>query len=210
MAAFIAAQRVQHQVPHAVSCRALGVSQAWLYKWLRGGASPARARRAALSAEVARLFAAHNGTYGSPRITADLRDLGWAVSANTVAKVMRELGLGARRRKKRRASTRPGRGRWRAPDLVGRDFTAETVNRKWFGDGTEITTDEGRLYLASVLDIGSRRILGFALSAHHDAELAYGALAMAAAVRGGNVAGVIFHTDYAEVDVKPGNLRMAC
>ena len=69
-----------------------------------------------------------------------------------------------------------------------RDFSAAKINRKWFGDGTEIATGEGKLYLASVLDIASRRILGFALSEHHDAGLAYGALAMAAAVRGGHVA----------------------
>lgn len=209
MAVFIAAQRVQHQVPHAVSCRALGVSQAWLYKWLRGDVPPERARRAALAAGVARLFKAHNGTYGSPGITADLRDLGWAVSENTVAKLMRELGLAARRKKRRRSLTRPGKGRWRAPDLVGRDFTAGTVNQKWFGDGTEIGTDEGRLHLASVLDISSRRVLGFALSGHHDAELAYGALAMAAAVRGGNVAGVIFHTDQGS-EYTSGVVRTAC
>jgi putative transposase len=165
--------------------------------------------RAALAAEVARLFTAHHGTYGSPRITADLRDAGWQVSVNTVAAVMRELGLAARRRKRRRSLTRPGKGRWRAPDLVGRDFTAEAVNQKWFGDGTEIITDEGRLHLASVLDIGSRRILGFALSEHHDAGLAYGALAMAAAVRGGNVAGVIFHTDQGS-EYTAGAVRAAC
>ena len=209
MAAFIAAQRVQHGVPQAVSCRALGVSQSWFYKWKRGDASLRRARRAALAAEVARLFALHQGKCGSPRITADLKDAGWSVSVNTVAKVMRELGLAARRRKRRRSLTRPGKGRWRAPDLVGRDFTADTVNRKWFGDGTEISTDEGRLHLASVLDIGSRRVLGFGLSEHHDAELAYGALAMAVAVRGGNIAGVIFHTDQGS-EYTSGMVRAAC
>jgi len=209
VAAFIAAQRVQHGVPQAVSCRALGVSQSWFYKWKRGDASLRRARRAALAAEVARLFALHQGKCGSPRITADLKDAGWSVSVNTVAKVMRELGLAARRRKRRRSLTRPGKGRWRAPDLVGRDFTADTVNRKWFGDGTEISTDEGRLHLASVLDIGSRRVLGFGLSEHHDAELAYGALAMAVAVRGGNIAGVIFHTDQGS-EYTSGMVRAAC
>jgi transposase InsO family protein len=65
---------------------------------------------------------------------------------------------------------------------------------KWYGDGTEIKTAEGKLYLASVLDMGSRRILGFALGEHHDAELAYGALVMAVAVRGGQVPGVIMPT----------------
>ena len=209
MAAFIAAQRVQHQVPHAVSCRALGVSQSWFYKWARGDVPPGRARRAALAAEVARLFRAHRGTYGSPRITADLRDLGWPVSVNTVAAVLRELGLAARRTRRRRSLTRPGRGRWRAPDLVGRDFGAVALDQKWFGDGTEIITDEGKLHLASVLDIRSRRVLGFALSERHDAELAYGALAMAAAVRGGHVAGVIFHTDQGS-EYTAGLFRAAC
>jgi transposase InsO family protein len=178
-----------------VSCRALGVSRSWFYKWARGDRSPARARRNALAAGVARLFRACGGKCGSPRITADLRDLGWVVSVNTVAKVMAELGLAARRRRKRRSLTRAGKGRWHAPDLVGRDFTAGKAEQKWFGDGTEIITDEGKLYLASVLNLRSRRILGFALSGHRDAGLAHGALAMAAAVRGGNTAGVIFHTD---------------
>jgi transposase InsO family protein len=79
--------------------------------------------------------------------------------------------------------------------LVRRDFPATQINTKWYGDGTEIPTGEGKLYLASVLDMGSRRILGFALGEHHDAQLAYGALAMAVAVRGGEVPGVIMHTD---------------
>jgi len=137
---------------------------------------------------------------GSPRITADLRDEGWAVSKNTVAAMMREQGLAARRKKKRKSSTRPGKGRWRAPDLVRRDFPAQEINVKWYGDGTEIPTGEGKLHLASVLDVASRRVLGFALSEHHDAELAYGALAMAVAVRGGAVPGVIMHTDQGSED----------
>lgn len=87
------------------------------------------------------------------------------------------------------------RGRWRAPDLVERDFAAEGINQKWYGDGTEIPTGEGKLHLASVLDMGSRRIVGFALSEHHDAALAYGSLAMAVAIRAGQVTGVIMHTD---------------
>jgi putative transposase len=195
VAALIAAQRETHRIPHAVSCRALGVSESWFYKW-RGGALPPRAaRRERLKAEVARLFGLHDGKYGSPRITADLRDARWRVSENTVAGLMAELGLAARRKKKRRSTTRPGKGRWRAPDLVQRDFPAAQLNRKWFGDGTQITTDEGKLHLVSVLDVASRRVLGFALGERHDAALAYGALAMAIAVRGGQVPGVMFHTD---------------
>jgi transposase InsO family protein len=195
VAALIAAQREQHQIPHALACRALGVSQSWFYKW-RGGALPLRAqRRERLKAEVARLFRLHDGKYGSPRIAADLREEGWRVSENTVAGLMAELGLAARRKKRRKATTRPGKGRWRAPDLVKRDFPAAALNRKWFGDGTQIATDEGKLHLVSVLDVASRRLLGFALGERHDAALAYGALAMAIAVRGGQVPGVVFHTD---------------
>ena len=113
-----------------------------------------------------------------------------------MAGLMREQGLAARPgRKGRKHTTRQGKGRWRAPDLVKRDFPATGINQKWYGDGTEIPTGEGKLYLDSVLDMASRRILGHALGEHHDAALAYGAPAMAAAVRGGRTAGVIFHSD---------------
>ncbi len=155
------------------------------------------ARRASLAVEIRRLFAKHHGTYGSPRITADLAEAGWEVSVNTVAGLMREMHLAARAGHRRRSTTRQGKGRWRAPDLIGRHFDAARVNEKWYGDGTEIHTDEGKLFLDSVLDMGSRRIVGFGISEHHDAELAYSALAMAVAVRGGRdaIAGVITHTD---------------
>ena len=210
MAGFIAVQRAEHQVPHATACRALGVSPAWFYKWRAGDASRRRARRAQLAAEIARLFAAHRGRYGSPRITADLHEAGWRVSKNTVAKIMAEQRLVARR-KRRRGGTRPGTGRWRAPDLIGRRFAAAQVNRKWYGDGTEIVTDEGKLFLDSVLDMASRRVVGFALGAHHDAELAYAALSMAVAVRGGRdaIAGVILHTDQGS-EYTAGRVRAAC
>jgi len=209
VAAFIAAQRDQHQIPQALSCRALGVSQSWFYKWKGGTLPPRAARRTALAAEVSRVFQAHRGTYGAPRITADLQDAGWRVSENTVAALMREQHLAARPRRRRRGATRPGKGRWRAPDLVKRDFPAERINRKWFGDGTEIATTEGKLHLASVMDVASRRILGFALGEHHDAQLAYGALAMAVAVRGGSVPGVILHTDQGS-EYTAGLFRQAC
>jgi transposase InsO family protein len=199
VAAFIAAQRDGHRIPHGVSCRALGVSQSWFYKWrghARAGTLPPRAqRRAHLAAEVKRLFAEHGGKRGSPMITADLRDAGWRVSQNTVAKLMAEQNLAARPRRRRKSTTRPGRGRWRAPDLVKRQFPAARLNHKWYGDGTEIPTDEGKLHLVSVMDAASRRIVGFTLSERHDAAAAYGALAMAITVRGGQVPGVIMHTD---------------
>jgi len=209
VAAFIAAQREAHGVPHAVSCLALGVSQSWFYKWKDGQLPPRAARRERLKAEIARLFAKREGKDGSPRITAALREDGWRVSENTVALLMREQGLAARRKKKRKASTRPGKGRWRAPDQVKRKFAAGGINRRWYGDGTEIVTGEGKLYLDSVLDMGSRRIVGFALGGHHDAALAYGALAMAVAVRGGAVPGVVFHTDQGS-EYTARTFRQAC
>jgi putative transposase len=211
VARFIASQRVDHQVPQAVSCRALGVSPAWFYKWRDGDPSLQHARREQLAIEIRRLFAAHRGTYGSPRITADLRDEGWTVSQNTVAAIMADLGLAARRKRRRKQTTRQGKGRWRAPDLIGRNFPADGLNRKWYGDGTEIVTDEGKLFLASVLDMGSRRIVGFALGAHHDAALATRALQMAVAVRGGRqaVTGVLLHTDQGS-EYTAGPFRTAC
>src|SRR5207302_9001993 len=128
-----------------------------------GQLPPRAARRQRLKAEIARLFARRRGKDGSPRITAALRDAGWRVSENAVAALMREQGLAARPgRKGRKGTTRPGKGRWRAPDLVKRDFPAAGINQKWYGDGTGIDTDEGKLYLDSVLDVGSRRVLGFA------------------------------------------------
>jgi putative transposase len=198
VAAFIAAQREQHRIPHAVSCRALGTCQSWYYKWAshaRAGTLPPRAaRRARLAAEVRRLFEGYGGKRGSPMITAGLQDAGWRVSKNTVAALMAEQNLAARPKRRRKSTTRPGRGRWRAPDLVKRDFPAARLNHKWYGDGTEIPTDEGKLHLVSVMDAASRRILGFTVSERHDAAAAYGALAMAITVRGGQVPGVVFHT----------------
>jgi putative transposase len=209
VAGFIAAQRAVHGIPQAVSCRALGVSQSWFYKWKDGDRSPRHQRRERLKAEVAAVFAQRKGKDGSPRITAALRDAGWTVSENTVAALMREMGLAARRVKNRRATTRQGKGRWRAPDLIGRQFPAGGLNRKWYGDGTEIVTGEGKLHLDSVMDMASRRILGHALGEHHNSELAYGALAMAVAVRGGQMPGVIFHTDQGS-EYTAGSFRQAC
>jgi putative transposase len=167
--------------------------------------------REQLSIEIRRLFAAHRGRYGSPRITADLVEEGWRVSVNTVAQIMAEQGLRARPKRRRRGGTRPGRGRWRAPDLVGRQFGADQLNQKWYGDGTEIRTDEGKLYLDSVLDMRSRRIVGFALSEHHDTDLAYAALVMAVAVRGGRdaIAGVLCPTDQGS-EYTAHRFRAAC
>jgi transposase InsO family protein len=94
----------------------LGVSQAWFYKWRNGIRSARHRRRVALSSLVASLFAEHHGSYGSPRITADLRELGWRVSENTVAAVMAEQHLVARVKHTRRSTTRPDKSARKAPD----------------------------------------------------------------------------------------------
>ena len=95
--------------------------------------------------------------------------------------------------------------------LIGRNFGTDRLNHKWYGDGTEIPTDEGKLYLDSVLDMGSRRIVGFGVGEHHDAELATAAVQMAVAVRGGKdtLSQVIMHTDQAS-GYTAKNFQAAC
>jgi putative transposase len=198
VASHIAAQRTEHKVPHAVSCRALAVSESWFYKWHDRPPTPRQERRGRLDAAVRSSFEDSGGTpgtYGSPRVHADLVDQGWVVSLNTVAASMATPGLVARAKRRRRFLTRPDKAAAPIPDLVERGFTATSINVKWCGDLTEIPTDEGKLYLATVEDLASRRLPGFAIGEHHDAELATGALKTAAAIRGGNVRGVVFHSD---------------
>ncbi|MEV5743482.1 IS3 family transposase [Microbispora rosea] len=174
------------------------MSQSWFYKWknrIDVEVPTAREqRRNDLDAEIIRLFGASGRTYGSPRITRDLHQAGWRVSKNTVASRMAELGLAGRPPRKRRSLTRQGR-RPAAPDLVRRKFTAVAPDLMWCGDVTEIDTGEGKLYLATVEDLFSRRLLGYAMSEHHDAALTVASLQMAVATRGGDVDGVIFHSD---------------
>ena len=195
LAAFIADQRTSHRVPVAVSCRALEVSESWYYKWNDRPPTKRQQRRAGLDAAVKELFDASDGTYGSPRILTDLRETGWTVSKKSVEASMRRQQLAGRKKKRRKNLTRPDKAARYFPDLVKRDFTANKPNRRWVGDMTEIPTDEGKLYLATVLDLFSRRLLGCPTSTHPDAELAAQAIMMAVAVRGGDVAGVVFHSD---------------
>ena len=196
VASFVAAQRTEHGVPHVIACRALGVSSSWFYKWRDRAPTPRQTRRADLDAAVRHSFDASGGRYGSPRVLADLREAGWRVAKKSVEASMARQRLVARPSPRRRCClTRPDKAAPPIPDLVKRDFTAPVLNHKWCGDLTEVPTDEGKLYLATVEDLASRRIVGFGLSEHHDAELATAALTMAVAVRGGAVAGTIFHTD---------------
>jgi transposase InsO family protein len=177
----------------------LGVSESWFYKWHDRAPTARQRRRAELDAAVRASFADSGGTpgtYGSPRVFEDLVEAGWKVSINTVAASMVRQGLQGRSpKRKRRSLTRPDQAAAPIPDLVRRDFTATEINQRWCGDLTEIPTDEGKLYLATVEDLASRRLPGFAMSEHHDAPLAKAALCTAVAVRGGDVDGVIFHSD---------------
>lgn len=147
------------------------MSQSWFHKWRHGDPSAQHARREQLKVATRRLYAMHRGTYGSPRITVDLRAEGWRVSQNTVAALMRELGLAAQRRRRRRQPTpsRSGPVAGTGPDRAG--VRHRPAQPQWYGDGTEIPIDQGKLFLDSVLDMGSRRIVGFAVGEHHDATL---------------------------------------
>lgn len=199
VASFIAAQRTDHGVPHAVACRALEVPESTFYKWRDRQPTARDQRRAALDAAVKASFedsGGNPGTYGSPRVWEDLVEAGWKVSKKSVAASMARQGLQGRAPKpKRRSLTRPDKAADPVPDLVKRDFGAEEINKKWCGDLTEIPTLEGKLYLATVEDLASRRLPGFSVGEHHDSVLARAALVMAAATRGGDIAGVVFHTD---------------
>jgi putative transposase len=146
---------------------------------------------------VAAAFKAARGLHGSPRLHADLRAAGWSVSEKTVADSMRRQGLVARRIRRRGGLTRQDKTAPKFGDLLRRDFTASAPNSRWVGDMTEIPTAAGKLYLATVLDLYSRRLLGAATGGHPDAQLACSAVEMAVAARGGaeQIAGVVFHTD---------------
>jgi putative transposase len=209
VARFIADQRTKYRVPQAFTCRLLGVSVSWFYKWIAraeatdGVHTDTDRRRVRLDGAVAAAFAAARGLHGSPRLIADLRDLGWEVSEKTVASSMRRQGLVARRIKRRGGLTRQDKTAPKFPDLVKRNFTAVAPNRTWVGDMTEIPTESGKLYLATVIDLYSRRLLGAAMGLHPDAELACAAITMAVTARGGRQViwreeeseRVIFHTD---------------
>jgi transposase InsO family protein len=212
VARFIADQRTNYRVPHTICCALLGVSLSWFYKWIARAQSPDAStglhtdrdrRRDQLDRVVAAAFAEAKGLHGSPRLHVDLRDLGWQVSENAVADSMRRQGLVARWIRRRNGLTRQDRTAPKFPDLVKRNFTADRPNFKWVGDITEVPTAAGKLYLATVIDLYSRRLLGAATSVHPDAELACAAIRMAVATRGGKAAiwreevsqRVIFHSD---------------
>ncbi|MDP4506813.1 hypothetical protein [Nonomuraea turcica] len=159
LAAFIAAQRTEHGIPYAVSCRALGRSVASLYKWLgraREGPSARERRRLRLVEAVISMFWRRKGADGSSRIAEHLRREGWRVLRQHGGEIMRVGGLAARPSCKRKSTTRRDGGRWHASDQLQRDFGVSAPDQRWVGDGTEIPTGEGKLQLAAVSDLVSR------------------------------------------------------
>lgn len=145
------------------------MSESWFYRHRTRKPTGRRTRHLRLVAAVKDEFADSGGTYGSPKIWITLVRKGWRVSVNTFAKIMAELGLAGRKIRRRRGLTRPGK-RPASPDFVRRDFIAEAPDLVWCGDMTEIVTGEGELYLATVIDLFSRRLLGYAMGARHDAD----------------------------------------
>lgn len=188
----IDAKKSQH--PVSLLCGVLGVSRAGYYAWKDRSPSPRAMRDAQLSEQIAEIHGESYGTYGWPRVHAELRHRGVRVSRKRVARLMRRAGLsGMVRRRKGRTTIRvPGVAT--APDLVRRDFAPTAPNRLWVADLTEIATWEGKLYLAVVVDCDSRRCVGWAIAEHMRAELVVEALEMAIWQRRPD-AGLVHHSD---------------
>ena len=200
--------KAEQDIPHTLTCRAPGVSESWFYKWRNQPVTVREVRRGKPADAIRQIFDEPGGTYGSPEVWITLVRRGWRVSVNTVAKLMAEPGLAGRKIRRRRGLTRPGE-RPAFPDFVRRDFSATAPGQVWAGDMTEIVTSEGKLYLATVIDLFSRRLLGYAMGERHDAELVVASLHVAAATRGGDVRGVIFHSDRGS-EYQSRRFRRAC
>jgi putative transposase len=185
--------------PVAAACQAAGVARSAYYAWTtRAAHGPSQRDRqeARLVGEIRRIHARSGGTYGVPRVHAELRRRGQAVNHKRVERLMRAHGIVGYRPRRRRSLTRRDTTAAPAPDLLGRLLDPERVDVAWCGDVTWIPTDEGWLYLASVLDLASRHLLGYSMGAHHDAALVCHALDAAVATRGrSRMPATIFHAD---------------
>ena len=191
--------------PIEILCDVLGVSRSGFYAWRKRKPSGRATTRARLAAEIAAVHKKSKRRYGSPRIHRELRAKGVRVSRKTIESVMREKGIVARHKRRFRRTTDSNHAHPIAPNLVARDFKPTAPNQVWAGDVTYIATDEGWAYLAVLLDLFSRRVVGWAISETNDTELALAALSQA--VRGRLVpAGLVHHTDrgspYASADYR--------
>jgi putative transposase len=190
--AFIHAERAGY--PVAALSRALGVSRTGFYAWR---ARP-ESRRSAEDRRLAVLVrAAHDEsrrTYGSPRVHVELAAQGERVARKRVVRLMRQEGLRARVRRRYRCTTMSEHDQPIAPNLLAREFGAEAPNRRWVGDTTELLAGSGKLYLAAILDLYSRLIVGWAVSAVNDRHLTGRALEQALRRRAPE-SGLLHHSD---------------
>jgi len=188
----IHAERVRF--PVAFSCRVLCVSRSGYYRWRQAPRSSRQASDARLAANVRAIHREHKGRYGSPRIHQELRAKGQRVGRKRVARIMQEQGLRGWKPRRFRRTTDSRHGSRIAPNLLARNFTVDAPNRAWVGDITYVPTRDGWLYLAVLLDLFSRRVVGWSMSDTIDTELALQALHMALRTRR-PVAGLVHHTD---------------
>ncbi|MFF0517054.1 IS3 family transposase, partial [Streptomyces sp. NPDC004250] len=189
-----------HQRRHGVKrlCGILGVSRSSFYYWRRTADARAARQRVEdrLVARICKVHQDSDGTYGAPRITAELRDQGEQINHKRVARIMRAVGVAGVRLRRRHRTTVADPVTAKAPDLLGRDFNATEVNTKYVGDITYLPVRGSKpLYLATVIDLASRRLAGWAIADHMRTELVIDALATAQNIRG-SLAGAIMHTDH--------------
>ena len=175
--------------------RLLGVSRSGFYAWLGRKPSKRAERQEKLAEKITRSHVASNGVYGAPRILADLRDSGETISRKTVARIMADLGLQGVFPKRFKTTTLRDNSDSYPEDLALRVWDKGAVNQLWVGDLTYLRTWEGWLYLATVIDAHSRRVVGWAISETMTADLVQDALAMAVTLRRDLPKQVVFHTD---------------
>jgi len=180
--------------PVQVMCEVLGVSRGGYYAWAGRAESTRAADDRVLAAEIQAAHAASRSRYGSPRVHAELRARGRRVGGKRVARLMRSMGLAARRRRRFRRTTDSRHAFPIALNLLERNFTAEAPDRVWLADLTYIWTAQGWLYLAAVLDLYTRRVVGWAMADHLRHELTLAALDMAI-VRQRPAPGLVHHAD---------------
>lgn len=187
-------QQHKQEFPVVVMCRVLGVSESGYYAWLKRPVCQRKREDAQLTEEIEQGFYTHHGRYGSPRLHVELREQGRRCSRKRVARLMREVGLSAKRKRRRVLTTRRDASHPVAANLLARDFSATEPNTKWVTDITYIPTAQGWLYLAVILDLYSRAVVGWSMSSRCDEELAEKALKMAVARRRPQ-AGLLHHSD---------------
>ena len=180
--------------PVAVLCEAVGVSRSAYYAWRRSQPSKRDRQNERLLAEIRAIHVEHQARYGSPRIVDELRERGNKIGKHRVARLMRGNGVFARIRRRFRHTTDSNHKLPVAPNLLAQNFTASAPNQAWVGDITYIWTAEGWAYLAVLLDLYSRRVVGWALRKTLSRELAVSALQHALMCRKPPL-GLVHHTD---------------